>query len=118
MGIFKPRILIFYGDYFWDVFDTLNKESQEKFNRILRLISTTENISKSIFKHVTDSRGLFEIRIETLTGRYRVFCFFDRNNRLIIINGFLKKSANTPRKELQKAMRIRKKYFTNVIDSN
>lgn len=118
MGIFKPRILIFYGDYFWDVFDTLNKESQEKFNRILRLISTTENISKSIFKHVTDSRGLFEKRIETLTGRYRVFCFFDRNNRLIIINGFLKKSANTPRKELQKAFRIRKEYYTNVIDSN
>jgi phage-related protein len=118
MGIFKPRILIFYGDYFWDVFDTLNKESQEKFNRILRLISTTDNISKSIFKHVTDSRGLFEIRIETLTGRYRVFCFFDRNNRLIIINGFLKKSANTPRKELQKAFRIRKEYYINVIDSN
>ena len=35
-----------------------------------------------------------------------------------IINGFLKKSANTPKKELQKAMRIRKEYFTNIIDSN
>ena len=118
MAMFKQRVLFFYEDYFWDVFETLNQESQEKFNRILRLISTTENISKSIFKHVTDSRGLFEIRIETLTGRYRVFCFFDRNNRLIIINRFLKKSANTPKKELQKAMRIRKEYFTNVIDSN
>lgn len=118
MGIFKPRILFFYEDYFWDLFKTLNNESQEKFNRILQFISTTEHVSKSIFKHVTDSRGLFEIRIETLIGRYRVFCFFDRNNRLIIINGFLKKSANTPRKELQKAMRIRKEYFTNVVDSN
>ena len=118
MGIFKQRILFFYGEYFWDLFDTLNQESQEKFNRILRLISTTENISRSIFKHVTDSRGLFEIRIETMTGRYRVFCFFDRNNHLIIINGFLKKSANTPKKELQKVMRIRKEYFTNIIDSN
>lgn len=116
--MFKPRILFFYGDYFWDLFETLNQESQEKFNRILQLISTTENISRSIFKHVTDSRGLFEIRIETLTGGYRVFCFFDRNNRLIIINGFLKKSANTPKKEQKKAMRIRKEYFTNIIDSN
>jgi hypothetical protein len=47
----------------------LKQESQEKFNRILQLISTTENISRSIFKHVTDSRGIFEIRIETLSGR-------------------------------------------------
>ena len=61
--MFKQRILFFYGDYFWDLFETLNQESQEKFNRILQLISTTENISRSIFKHVTDSRGIFEIRI-------------------------------------------------------
>jgi len=30
MGMFKPRILFFYGEYFWDLFDTLNQESQEK----------------------------------------------------------------------------------------
>ena len=118
MAMFKQRVLLLYEDYFWELFETLNQESQEKFNRILRLVSTTENISTSIFKHVTDSRGLFEIRISTLTGRYRVFCLFDRNNRLIVINGFLKKSSNTPKKELQKAMRIRKEYFTNIVDSN
>ena len=117
MAMFKQRVLLFYEDYFWELFETLNQESQEKFNRILRLISTTENISTSIFKHVTDSRGLFEIRISTLTGRYRVF-FFDRNNRLIIINGFLKKSSNTPKKELNKGIRIRKEYFTSIVDSN
>ena len=75
MAMFKQRVLLFYEDYFWELFETLNQESQEKFNRILRLVSTTESISTSIFKHVTDSRGLFEIRISTLTGRYRVFCF-------------------------------------------
>ena len=118
MAMFKQRALFFYEDCFWELFEILHQESQEKFNRILRLISTTENISTSIFKHVTDSRGLFEIRISTLTSRFRVFCFFDRNNRLIIINGFLKKSSNTSKKELQKAMRIRKEYFTNIVDSN
>jgi hypothetical protein len=30
----------------------------------------------------------------------------------------MKKSSNTPKKELQKAMRIRKEYFTNIVDSN
>ena len=59
MGMFKQRVLFFYEDYFWDLFETLNQESQEKFNRILQLISRSQNLSKSIFKHVTDSRGLF-----------------------------------------------------------
>ena len=100
--MFKQRVLFFYEDYFWELFETLNQESQEKFNRILRLLSTTEHLSTSIFKHVTDSRGLFEIRISTLTGRYRVFCFFDRKNRLIIINGFLKKAPILQRKSYKK----------------
>jgi len=59
-----------------------------------------------------------KLYIKSHRKSYRVFCFFDRNNRLIIINGFLKKSSNTPKKELQKAMRIRKEYFTNIVDPN
>jgi phage-related protein len=44
---------------------------------------------------------------------FRVFCFFDKERLIIIMNGFQKKSKRTPKGEIEKAEKIRKQYFND-----
>ena len=39
------------------------------------------------------------------------FLFFDRGNIVVLVNSFQKKSQKTPKKEINKALRIKKEYF-------
>ncbi|MGD9992223.1 MAG: type II toxin-antitoxin system RelE/ParE family toxin [Salinivirgaceae bacterium] len=42
---------------------------------------------------------------------YRVFSFFDRGRLVILINGFQKKSQKIPKKEIERAEKLKKQYF-------
>ena len=42
---------------------------------------------------------------------YRIFCFFDKGNLIILLNGFLKKTDKTPKNEIEKAERLKQKYY-------
>lgn len=53
-------------------------------------------------KHLTD--GLFELRTNTKSDAVRVFYFFFSGKKIVITNGFLKKTRKTPRRELSKAL--------------
>jgi len=70
-----------------------------------------EQIPKKFFKKITDSKNLYEIRVESQSNIYRTFCCFDGNNLVILFNSFQKKSQKTPKKELQKADKLKNKYF-------
>lgn len=60
---------------------------------------------------MTGYEGLFAIRIEFESNIYRIFCCFDRDDIVVLFNGFQKKTQKTPKKEIEKAMRIKKEYF-------
>jgi len=51
------------------------------------------------------------VRVEYNSNIYRVFSFFDDDRLVIAINGFHKKSQKTPKKEIDKALRIKKTIF-------
>ncbi len=57
--------------------------------------------------------GLFEIRIEFESNIYRIFCCFDEGNLVVLFNGYQKKSQKTPKKEIDKALRIKDDYFNS-----
>jgi len=42
-------------------------------------------------KHLKNSSGLYEIRIQVGNNIYRIFCFFDIDNLVVIGHGFQKK---------------------------
>ena len=42
---------------------------------------------------------------------FRIFSFFDEGNLVVLFNGFQKKTQKTPKKEIEKAMRIMREYF-------
>ena len=94
------RELFYYEDYFVDFFETLKPEVKKKFNWTLQLIATVERIPEKYFKHMTNSSGIFEIRVEVGTNIYRVFSFFDKGNLIILVNGFQKKHRKHQKRKL------------------
>ena len=54
--------------------------------------------------------GLYEARIQLASNIWRVFCFFDNNKLVILLNGFQKKTQKTPKQEIEKAIKIKKEY--------
>lgn len=110
------REIFYYEDYYLDFFQTLKPEVKKKFNWTLQLIATVERIPEKYFKHMTNSSGIFEIRVEVGTNIYRVFSFFDKGNLIILVNGFQKKTQKTPKKEIELAEKLKKQYFDEQQD--
>lgn len=96
------------------LFRLFNKQSdpvKKKLNWTLELVMTVERIPKKYFEHLTGTNGLFEIRAEVGSNIFRVFCFFDEGNLVILVNGFQKKTQKTPRKEIELAEKLKKQYY-------
>jgi len=55
--------------------------------------------------------GLFEIRVQSGSDIFRIFCFFDEGKLIVIANCFQKKTQKTPIKEIEKALKIKEAYY-------
>jgi len=51
------------------------------------------------------------VRIQLASNIWSIFCFFDGDNLVILLNGFQKKTQKTPKKEIDKALKIMKEYY-------
>ena len=105
------RNIYYYKNYYLNFFESLDYETKKKFNWTLKLISTLDKVPVKYFRHIKNSTGLFEIRVEFRSNIYRVFSFFDEGQLIILVNGFQKKSQKTPKKEIEKAEKLKKQYF-------
>ncbi len=54
--------------------------------------------------------GIFELRIKLGSDISRIFYFFRVGNRIILTNGFVKKTNKTPKKEIDKAIKYKIDY--------
>ncbi len=77
----------------------------------MELVKTAERIPKKYFDHLTNTDGLFEIRVEYKSNIYRIICFFDKDNLVVLINSFQKKTQKTPANEIKLAEGLKKQYF-------
>lgn len=107
----KKRELIFYKDYFRDFYKSVSSKVQIKIIWTFRIIEDLERIPEIYFKHLDDTDGLYEIRVQFGSDIYRIFCFFDDQNIVVVGHGFQKKTQKIPMKEIEKALKIRKEYF-------
>ena len=107
----KKRELIFYKDYFKNFYKLLGKKVQTKIIWTLKIIEELDMIPEIYLKHIENTNGLYEIRVQMSGNIYRIFCFFDNKNVVVVGNGFQKKTQKTPIKELEKAQKIMKEYF-------
>jgi phage-related protein len=104
------RIVIVYKRYFLDFYEIQNSDVQKKIEWTLNLIQVKSQIPEKYFKHLEGTVGLFEIRVEVSGNIFRIFCFFDKGNLVVLGNGFQKKTQKTPKKEIEKALRIMEEY--------
>jgi phage-related protein len=105
------REIQFYEKYFIEFYLTLDSSAQEKIEYVFKLIRTVDRIPQKFLKHIENSDGLYEIRIKSGSDIFRIFCCFDEGRVVILFNGFQKKSQKTPKKEIAKALRLKKEYF-------
>jgi phage-related protein len=114
----KKRALVFYKDYFNDFYSDQPWRIQKKILWTLKVVTDLEHIPEIYFKHLEGTPGLYEIRVQSGSNIYRIFCFFDKNQLVVIGHGFQKKTQKTPTKELEKALRIKKEYYEEKQKSN
>jgi phage-related protein len=105
------RDIYYYKDYYLDFFETLKPDVKRKFNWTLKLIATIDRVPVKYFKHMEETTGLFEVRVEVGSDIFRVFSFFDEGQLIILLNGFQKKSQKTPKNEIELAEKLKKQYF-------
>jgi phage-related protein len=107
----KKRGLFFYKDYFRKFFDSQSWKVQKKILWTLEIIETIDRIPEIYFKHLENTDGLYEIRVQVGNNIYRIFCFFDKDNLVVVGHGFQKTTQKTPQQELDKAAKIKTQYY-------
>lgn len=61
-------------------------------------------------EHLED--GIFEIRAKVGSDISRVLYFFVIGHKIILTNGFIKKTQKSPKREIEKAKQYRKEYLS------
>jgi phage-related protein len=107
----KVRSILFYKEYFSVFFIKQRNKVKDKIIWTFQIIEEIEKVPETYLKHIENTDGLYEIRVQLGSNIFRIFCFFDQGNLVVIANGFQKKSQKTPRQEIEKALSIKKEYF-------
>ncbi len=103
----KYRTAVFYKDYFKMFFDEQSPKTKAKIIWTLSLIEELQRVPETYLKHLEGTDGLYEIRVQVGGDVFRLFCFFNAGQLVVLVNGFQKKTQKTPRQEINKASKIK-----------
>jgi phage-related protein len=106
----KHRNITFYKNYFQVFFEKQNSKVKAKIVWTLELIEIIERVPETYLKHIENTDGLYEIRVQSGSNIFRIFCFFDQGQLVVLANGFQKKTQKTPKKEIEMALKIKLEY--------
>ena len=107
----RIRQIIYYKSYFLEFFELQTDKVKDKIDEVLFLVTVADRIPSKFFKHIENTHGLYEIRVELGGNIFRIFCCNDRGKIVVLFNGFQKKTQKTPQKEIDKALKIMQEYF-------
>lgn len=108
----KYRTITFFKDYFQVFFEKQSKKVKAKIIWTFDLIEDLQRVPETYLKHMENTNGLYEIRVQFGSDIFRIFCFFDQGQLIILANGFQKKTQKTPKKEIELALKIKAEYET------
>lgn len=77
---------------------------QVKFKALFRALEIYGKLEEPEGKKLVGSSGLFEVRVKH-QGQWRAVYAYIKNDRILILSAFAKKTQKTPRVELEKAKR-------------
>jgi phage-related protein len=106
----KHRKIVFFKSYFQDFFDEQSKKVKAKIVWTFDLVEALQRVPETYLKHIENTDGLYEIRVQLGTDIFRIFCFFDKGQLVVLANGFQKKTQKTPKKEIELALKLKVEY--------
>ncbi len=90
---------------------------QAKILRSLELLEKNgTGLREPYSKHLED--GIYELRVQTGNNQTRILYFFMSMRRIVLTNGFVKKTQKTPINELKKAKRFKQEYLRRQENRN
>jgi phage-related protein len=89
---------------------SLGAAVRAKVVRTLELLRTQQIVPSKFWKKLRGS-DLWEVRVEYAGNIYRVLVALAKNNRVILLHAFQKKSQKTPRQDMEIALQRQKRYF-------
>jgi phage-related protein len=99
--------------YLPEAIEFLKSIEQKAVEKLLFNISKSQTVNDvKVFKKLKNSH-IWEFRAEYGSNEYRLFAFWDKRENAYVVctHGILKKTQKTPKKEIEKAERIRKQYL-------
>lgn len=93
-----------------DFLNSLDIKMRSKLLMVLKVLQEKGNqLREPYSKHLED--GIFEVRGKVGSDISRVLYFFCHDGKIILTNGFVKKTQKTPRSEILKAKKYRADYL-------
>ncbi|MDP2059709.1 MAG: type II toxin-antitoxin system RelE/ParE family toxin [Flavobacteriaceae bacterium] len=120
----KHRNITFYKNYFQDFLPSKNKKVKPKIVWTFDWVEDLQRVPETYLKHLENTDELYENQVQLGRDIFRVFCFFDQGQLVVLANGFQKKTQKTPKKEIEMALKIKKNMkakceaFTNSKTKN
>ncbi len=111
------RQINLYRDCFLVFYEGLAPRVQEKIEFVLEVLRTQKQVPQEYVKHLTNSNGIFEIRVAVRGNQYRVLFFFKEGDlisggdEIVVLNGFLKKSKKDYPPAIKKAELLKIQYL-------
>ena len=109
----KYREVITYKNYFEYFFREQTRKVQDKIIKVLDILENVERVPVTYLKYIEGTNGLFEVRVQLGSNIFRIFCCFDGNRLVVLFSGFHKKTQKTPKKEIERALKIMNDYYDN-----
>jgi phage-related protein len=114
----KWRNVVYFKNYFGDFFKKQPKRIRAKIDWTIEAIEELQFVPELYLKHITNTKGLYEIRVLVGNDIIRIFCFFETGKLVILINGFLKKSQKTPKREIELALKLKAEYENEKFNNS
>ena len=103
--------MVYKTPQFETFYKSLPSKVQTKFNYVIDVVTTIYNVSTKFIKHLQYT-DLYEMRVSVGSNEYRTILFAVDNvnvieaTKIILLNGFLKKSNKDYRKQIEIAQSI------------
>lgn len=94
----------------WDFLLSLDKKMRAKMASMISLLQDNGNELREPYSKYL-SEGIFELRAKVGSDVTRVLYFFYVDKRVVLTNGFVKKTQKTPAGEIEKAKKYRSDYL-------
>ena len=114
----KYRKISYYKNYFLDFVSKQSIDIQYKIYWTFDVIEDLWIVPDTYLKHIVNTNGLYEIRVQVGNDIVRIFCFFETGKLVILINGFQKKTQKTPKREIEMALKLKAEYENEKLNNS